>query len=106
MMRQVSRGGAVILPLPRLGWSLTHARDTRETSWGIHVVYALEVPIARHNASHTLPLAYLAHVADRLSHHLGADPGYTGLIPAIHINPGPECLTPIGPDASVQPARA
>ena len=33
---------------------------------GIHAVYALEVPVARHNAAHTLPLSYLAHVADRL----------------------------------------
>ena len=33
---------------------------------GLHAVYALEVPVARHNAAHTLPLTYLAHVADRL----------------------------------------
>ena len=55
--------------------------------------FALEVPIARHNAAHTAPLSYLAHVADRLAHHLGADPGYTGLITRNPINPGPECFT-------------
>ena len=60
---------------------------------GLHAVYALEVPVARHNAAHTLPLTYLAHVADRLSHHLGADPGYTGLITRNPINPGPGCYT-------------
>ena len=60
---------------------------------GLHAVYALEVPVARHNAAHTLPLTYLAHVADRLSHHLGADPGYTGLITRNPINPGPDCYT-------------
>ena len=38
-------------------------------------------------------MAYLAHIADRLSHHLGADPGYTGLITRNPINPGPECFT-------------
>ena len=60
---------------------------------GLHAVYSIETPVARHNAAHTLPLAYLAHVADRLSHHLGADPGYTGLITRNPINPGPECFT-------------
>ena len=52
-----------------------------------------EVPVARHDAAHTAPLSYLAHVADRLAHHLGADPGYTGLITRNPINPGPECFT-------------
>ncbi len=60
---------------------------------GLHAVYALEVPVARHNAAHTLPLTYLAHVADRLSYHLGADPGYTSLITRNPINPGPDCST-------------
>ena len=53
----------------------------------------MEVPVARHNGAHTAPLSYLAHVADRLAHHLGADPGYTGLITRNPINPGPECYT-------------
>ena len=52
-----------------------------------------KLPIARHDAAHTAPLSYLAHVADRLAHHLGADPGYTGLITRNPINPGPECFT-------------
>ena len=60
---------------------------------GIHAVYALEVPVARHNAAHRLPLAYLAHIADRLAYHLGADPGYHGVITRNPINPGPECFT-------------
>ena len=60
---------------------------------GIHAVYALEVPVSRHDAAHSLPLAYLAHIADRLSSHLGADPGYTGLITRNPVNPGPECFT-------------
>ena len=60
---------------------------------GIHAVYALEVPIGRTNAAHTLPLRYLAHIADRLSYHLGADPGYGGVITRNPVNPGPECFT-------------
>ena len=57
------------------------------------MVYSIETPIARHNAARMAPLAYLAHIADRLSYHLGADPGYTGLITRNPINPGPECFT-------------
>ena len=64
-------------------------RSATRRAGGIHCVYALEVPVARHDGAHTLSLAYLAHVADRLSHHLGADPGYTGLITRNPINPGP-----------------
>ena len=68
-------------------------RTPTRRAGGIHCVYALEVPVARHDAAHTAPLSYLAHVADRLAHHLGADPGYTGLITRNPINPGPECFT-------------
>ena len=53
----------------------------------------MEVPVARTDAAHTLPLTYLAHVADRLSSHLGADPGYTGLITRNPLQPGPDCFT-------------
>ena len=58
-----------------------------------YLSHVLEVPVARHDAAHGLPLAYLSHVADRLAYHLGADPGYTGLITRNPINPGPECFT-------------
>ena len=71
----------------------TRPATPQRRAGGIHCVYALELPIARHNAAHTAPLRYLAHVADRLSHHLGADPGYTGLITRKPVNPGPECFT-------------
>ena len=60
---------------------------------GLHVVYALEIPVARHDAAHTLPLSYLAHIADRLAYHLGADPGYVGCITRNPLHPGPGCLT-------------
>ena len=82
-------------PTPVPSWLVlnTRARTPTRRPGGLHVVYALEVPIARHNAAHTAPLSFLAHVADRLSHHLGADSGYTGLITRNPINPGPECFT-------------
>ena len=71
----------------------TRPRSATRRPGGIHAVYALEVPVGRTDAAHTLPLRYLAHVADRLSYHLGADPGYGGVITRNPINPGPECFT-------------
>ena len=71
----------------------TRPRSATRRPGGIHAVYALEVPVARHDAANRLPLAYLSHIADRLSYHLGADPGYTGLITRNPVNPGPECFT-------------
>ena len=82
-------------PTPAPNWMVVNTRPRSATRrpGGIHAVYALEVPVARHDAAHMLPLRYLAHVADRLSHHLGADPGYQGIITRNPVNPGPECFT-------------
>ena len=82
-------------PTPAPSWMVvnTRPRSATQRAGGIHAVYALEIPVGRTDAAHTLPLTYLAHVADRLSYHLGADPGYTGLITRNPINPGPECFT-------------
>ena len=82
-------------PDPAPSWLVVNTRAETPTrrAGGIHVVYGLEIPVGRTDAAHRLPLTYLAHVADRLSHHLGADPGYTGLITRNPINPGPECFT-------------
>ena len=82
-------------PAPAPSWLIVNTRPRTATrrAGGIHCVYALEIPVARHDEAHTAPLSYLAHVADRLAHHLGADPGYTGLITRNPINPGPECYT-------------
>ena len=82
-------------PKPTPSWMVlnTRPRSATRPAGGIHAVFALEVPVGRTDAAHTLPLTYLAHVADRLSSHLGADPGYTGLITRNPINPGPECFT-------------
>ena len=68
-------------------------RTPTRRAGGIHCVYALEVPVARHDGARTLPLVYLAHVADRLSHHLGADEGYQGLITRNPLRPGEGCFT-------------
>ena len=82
-------------PTPAPSWMVVNTRPRSATrrAGGIHAVYALEVPVGRTDAAHMLPLRYLAHVADRLSHHLGADPGYTGLITRNPINPGPGVYT-------------
>ena len=82
-------------PTPAPNWMVVNTRPAtpQRRPGGIHAVYALEVPVARHNAAHTLPLRYLAHVADRLSYHLGADPGYQGIITRNPVNPGPGVYT-------------
>ena len=82
-------------PTPTPSWIVINERPRSATrrAGGIHCVYALEVPVARHDGAHTLPLAYLAHVADRLSHHLGADKGYQGLITRNPLRPGEGCFT-------------
>ena len=82
-------------PTATPSWMVINVRPgtSQRRPGGIHAVYALEVPVARHNAAHTLPLAYLAHIADRLSHHLGADPRYTGVITRNPLAPGPDCFT-------------
>ena len=82
-------------PTPAPNWMVVNsrARTARRRPGGLHCVYALEVPVARHDAAHMLPLRYLAHVADRLSYHLGADPGYQGIITRNPVNPGPGVYT-------------
>ena len=71
----------------------TRAAAPGRRAGGIHAVYSIETPIARHDAARGLPLRFMAHVADRLAYHLGADPGYKGLITRNPLNPGPECYT-------------
>ena len=71
----------------------TRAETSQRRPGGLHLVYALEVPVARLNTAHRLPLAFLAHIADRLSYHLGADPGYGGVITRNPISPGDGCFT-------------
>ena len=82
-------------PTPAPSWMVLNTRPgtPKRHPGGIHAVYALEVPVARLSKAHSLPLAYLAHIADRLSHHLGADPGYRGVTTRNPINPGPACFT-------------
>ena len=82
-------------PTPTPSWMVinTRPRSATRRAGGIHCVYALEIPVGRTDSAHTLPLTYLAHIADRLSYHLGADPGYTGLITRNPIDPGPDCFT-------------
>ena len=82
-------------PTPAPSWMVINTRPgtPKRRPGGIHCVYALEVPVARTDAAHKLPLAYLSHIADRLSYHLGADPGYQGIITRNPVNPGPDVYT-------------
>ena len=82
-------------PHPAPNWMVVNTRPAtpQRRAGGIHAVYSIETPVARHNAAHMLPLRYLAHVADRLSYHLGADPEYRGVITRNPISPGEGCFT-------------
>ena len=95
-------------PTPAPNWMVVNTRPAtpQRRAGGIHAVYSLEIPIARHDAARMAPLAYLAHIADRLSHHLGADPGYQGIITRNPIAPGPSCFAHFGENASLLAARA
>ena len=95
-------------PTPAPNWMVVNTRPAtpQRRAGGIHAVFSIETPVARHDAAHMLPLRYLAHVADRLSYHLGADPGYQGFITRNPINPGPGVLRALGADAPLHPARA
>ena len=82
-------------PTPAPNWMVVNTRPAtpQRRAGGIHAVFSIETPVARHDAAHMLPLRYLAHVADRLSYHLGADPGYQGIITRNPVNPGPGVYT-------------
>ena len=56
----------------------------------MHCGYILETPVHRNPDSLAGPLLKLADVADRLTHHLGGDPGYGGLITRNPLAPGPD----------------
>ena len=87
-------GGAGIPSRRQAGWLSTSAPGRHRDALGASTVFMpWKVPVGRTDAAHTLPLTYLAHVADRLSYHLGGDPGYTGLITRNPVTPGPECTT-------------
>ena len=71
----------------------TRAETPQRRAGGLHLVYSIETPIARHNAARMAPLTYYAHVEARLSYHLGADSAYARVLTRNPINPGPECFT-------------
>ena len=56
----------------------------------MHCGYILETPVHRNHDSLAGPLLKLADVADRLTYHLGGDPGYGGLITRNPLAPGPD----------------
>ena len=56
----------------------------------MHLGYILETPVHRNPESLKGPLKKLTDVTDRLTHHLGGDPGYGGLITRNPLAPGPD----------------
>ena len=82
-------------PTPAPSWMVVNTRPATplRRAGGFHAVYSIETPVARHDASRLAPLAFLAHVADRLSYHLGADPEYRGVITRNPISPSEGCFT-------------
>ena len=73
-------------PKPLPSWIVTNLQNGH-----LHVGYALENPVGRHDKARLPPQRYAAHVADRLSLYLNADPGYTALLHRNPMNPGPDC---------------
>ena len=71
----------------------TRPRSATRRAGGLHLVYSIETPVARHDAARMAPLAYLAHVEARLSYYLGADADYAQLLTRNPLNPGPLCHT-------------
>lgn len=81
--------------LPERGWR--YGKPAIPPTWIVqsldtgkmHIGYILETPVHRNPDSLAGPLLKLADVADRLTHVLGGDPGYGGLITRNPITPGP-----------------
>ena len=58
-----------------------------------HVAYTLETPVARHDAAHPKPLAFLRTIYDGLSVLIGADHRYSGLMTKNPLQPPSGCVT-------------
>ena len=58
-----------------------------------HVAYTLETPVARHDAAHPKPLAFLRTIYDGLSVLIGADHRYSGLMTKNPLRPPSGCVT-------------
>ena len=58
-----------------------------------HVAYALEIPVARHDAAHMKPLRFFRDIYDGLAVRISADHRYSGLITKNPLNPPPGCST-------------
>ena len=82
--------------LPDKGWR--YGKPALPPTWVVqsletgkmHLGYILETPVHRNPESLKGPLKKLTDVTDRLTHHLGGDPGYGGLITRNPLAPGPD----------------
>ena len=71
----------------------TRPRSATRRAGGLHLVYSIETPVARHDAARMAPLAYYAHIAERLTYHLGADADYAGVLTRNPLLPGDGVFT-------------
>ena len=74
-------------PIPN--WQVR--KDSQHTTY--HVAFALETPVARHDAAHLKPLRYFREVYEGLAVHFGADYRYNGLMTKNPLNPPEGCST-------------
>ena len=74
-------------PLPN--WQVR--KDSQPFTY--HIAYALEIPVARHDAARMKPLHFFRDVYDGLSVKIGADHRYSGLLTKNPLNPPPGCST-------------
>ena len=74
-------------PIPN--WQVR--KDSQPTTY--HVAFALENPVARHDAAHLKPLRFFRNVYEGLSVIFGADYRYSGLMTKTPLNPPEGCST-------------
>ena len=77
----------VVGPTPN--WQIR--KNSRPATY--HVVYTLETPVARHDASREAPLKLYRRVHDALAFQFGADRRYNGLLTKNPLHPPPGCTT-------------
>ena len=86
-------------PIPN--WQVR--KDSQPTTY--HVAFALENPVARHDAANPKPLRFFRNVYEGLSVLFGADYRYSGLMTKNPLQPAGRLLHPVVPSRTLHPAR-
>ena len=72
---------------PTPNWQVR--KDSQPTTY--HIAYALEIPVARHDAARMKPLRFFRDIYDGLAVRIGVDHRYSGLMTKNPMNPPPGC---------------